>query len=1057
MPCSARHAQHVPDWENPQITAINRLPAHAPLIPFPDEAAALSQRQREDSPYFQSLNGRWRFHLAPNPQSTPDGFCLPDYDAGNWGVIDVPANWTMQGYDKPIYTNVKMPIPNDPPRVPHDDNPTGLYRTTFTIPAGWAGRRVILAFEGVESAFYVWINGHQVGYSQDSRLTAEFDITPFLQPGENTLAAMVIRWSDGSYLEDQDHWWMAGIYRAVYLYSVPNVHLADIFARPELDDDLRDGMLRVRARIGVATGASAAGYHVSMTLFDPQGAPLFAAPVSAPVVPDDNTILKADLAATVPTPRQWSAETPHLYTLIVALQDAAGQTVDVRRLRLGFRRVEVRGRTLLINGQPVLIKGVNRHEHDDRRGKAVTLESMIADIRLMKQFNFNAVRTSHYPNDTRWYDLCDEYGLYIIDEANIECHALYNRLAHEPEWLNAIVERGVRMVERDKNHPCIILWSLGNESGYGPAHDALAGWIRGYDPSRPLHYEGAINRNWYGGHLATDIVCPMYPAIERIVAYADDPHGDRPLIMCEYAHSMGNSTGNLKEYWEAIESHPGLQGGFIWDWVDQGLIKMDEQGHSYWAYGGDFGDTINDRNFCINGLIWPDRTPHPAMWECKKLFQPIRVEAVDLAAGIIRVTNRAYFSGLHHVRGAWEIAADGETLAEGVLPTLDIPPQQSREFRLNYTPPVLKPGAEAFLTVRFTLAEDTLWASAGHEIAWEQFALPLIPPGPTRLVTERLPALRLSRSDTRAVIEGADFRLVFDIAAGTISALNFRDTALVAAGPVLNVWRAATDNDGFKAEPGLAVSPGQPAKLLKLWLDAGLDRLERRIEAVDVAQPAPGLVTIAVRAEALAPGTATRLHHTLTYAIHGSGDVVISARIHVPLGLPPLPRLGLTMQLPAGFEQVAWFGRGPHESYIDRKAGAAVGLYRGTVDEQYVPYILPQENGNKADVRWLTLTNEAGTGLLAVAQPTMEASVSHYTAADLYAAFHTNELTRRDEVILNLDLMQCGLGGASCGPGTLPQYLLLPGSYTFRVRLRPISAGDDVQALSRLLMPLGSE
>ncbi len=1039
MPCSARHAQHVPDWENPQITAINRLPARAPLIPLPDEATALNYQRREDSPYFQSLNGRWRFHLAPNPQSAPEGFCQPGYDASPWGMIDVPANWTMQGYDKPIYTNVKMPIPNDPPRVPHDDNPTGLYRTSFTLPAGWAGRRVILAFEGVESAFYVWINGHQVGYSQDSRLTAEFDITPFLLPGENTLAAMVIRWSDGSYLEDQDHWWMAGIYRDVYLYSVPNVHLADVFARPELDDDLRDGLLRVRARIGAATGASAAGCRVSMALYDPDGAPVFDGPVSAPVVPDDNTILKVDLTAAVPAPRQWSAETPHLYTLVVALQDAEGRTVDARRLRIGFRRVEVRGRTLLINGQPVLIRGVNRHEHDDRRGKAVTLESMIADIRLMKQFNFNAVRTSHYPNDSRWYDLCDEYGLYIIDEANIECHALYNRLAHEPEWLDAIVERGVRMVERDKNHPCIILWSLGNESGYGPAHDALAGWIRGYDPSRPLHYEGAINRDWYGGQLATDIVCPMYPTIERIVAYAEDPRGDRPLIMCEYAHSMGNSTGNLKEYWEAIESHPGLQGGFIWDWVDQGLLKTDAQGRSYWAYGGDFGDTINDRNFCINGLIWPDRTPHPAMWECKKLFQPIRVEAVDLAAGIIRVTNRAYFSGLQGVRGTWEIAADGETLATGALPALDIPPQESREVHLPYTPPVLKPGAEAFLTVRFTLAEDTPWAAAGHEIAWEQFALPLAAPGPTRLVLERLPALRLTQEAGQAVIEGGDFRLAFDTTAGTIAALSFRDTALIAAGPVLNVWRAATDNDGFKAEPALAVSSAQPPKLLKLWLDAGLDRLERRVEAVDVAQPAPGLVTITVRAVAQAAGTTTRLHHTLTYNVYGSGDLVINAAIHVPLDLPPLPRLGLTLQLPGGFEQVAWFGRGPHENYIDRKAGAPVGLYRGTVDEQYVPYILPQENGNKTDVRWLLLTNEAGMGLLAVAQPTMEASVSHYTAADLYAAFHTNELTRRNEVILNLDLMQCGLGGASCGPGTLPQYLLLPGSYTFRVRLRPIT------------------
>ncbi len=1058
MPCSAPGAPRRHDWENPLVTGINKLPAHASLTPFPDETTARQHPRADDrpaSPYFRLLNGQWRFHLLPNPQAAPPEFCAPAYDVSAWDTISVPGNWTMQGYDKPIYTNVKMPIPADPPYVPQEDNPTGLYRTTFSLPENWAGRQTILAFDGVESAFYVWVNGERVGYSQGSRLPAEFNITPFLQPGDNTLAVMVIRWSDGSYLEDQDHWWMAGIYRDTYLYSVPALHLADVFARPALDDTLRQGTLSVRARVSAFEGASPQGCAVSMQLYDPDGEPVFDAPVSAPVIVDDNEITRADLVAAVAAPQLWSTESPALYTLVLALKDAAGATLEAQATRVGFRRVEIRGRELLINGQPVLIQGVNRHDHHDRLGKTVPLADMLAEIRLMKQFNINAVRTSHYPNDARWYDLCDEYGLYVIDEANIETHAVYNRLANDPEWLPAFVERGMRMVERDKNHPSIILWSLGNESGYGPAHDALAGWMRGYDPSRPIHYEGAINRDWHGGHLATDLVCPMYPTIDRIVAYATDPRADRPLIMCEYAHSMGNSTGNLKEYWDAIEEYHGLQGGFIWDWIDQGLLKTDAQGVDYWGYGGDFGDTINDVNFCINGLIWPDRTPHPAMWECRKLFQPVRVSALDLATGVIRITNRRYFTTLADLDGTWEIVADGERLAGGELPLLDIPPGTGREITLAPDELALKPGAEAFLNVYFTLAEDAPWAEAGHELAWEQFALPVEAPRAAPLDPAALPALTLDDTPAAITVSGPDFSLTFDRTSGAITRFVADGVALLHSGPALNLWRAATDNDGFRFDPtgAAAEAEGQPPKLLGLWLKAGLDRLQRRVEQIAVAQPAPQVVTVAVTVVAQAADAAPRFTHEALYTIYGSGDVAISSTVHVPPQAPPLPRIGLVLGLPPGFEQFTWLGRGPQESYVDRKAGVAVGLYSGTVDEQYVPYILPQENGNKTDVRWLMLTDDAGHGLLAVADPVMEAGASLYTAADLYAAFHTNELTRREEITLTLDLMQCGLGGASCGPGTLPEYLILPGSYTFSVRLRPLGPTDDAAALARQPMP----
>ncbi len=1040
-------APQINDWENPQVVGINKLPGHATLIPYPDETLALTGN-RHASPYFQSLNGNWKFYYAAAPYAVPDDAFQSDVDTTTWDDIEVPGNWTVQGYDKPIYTNVKMPIPPDPPHVPQDDNPTGIYRRTFTLPDEWQDRQIFICFDGVESAFYLWVNGQPVGYSQGSRLPAEFDVTHHVCPGENTLTAMVIRWSDGSYLENQDHWWMAGIYRDVYLYATPKVHIFDFFARTELDADYRDAALKVQAKISHNGQESPEGYTVGIQLFNGHGEAVFAQPVFQPVRISTDEITKVDLKQRVANPEKWSAEKPYLYTLVLSLKNTHGETVEAESCKVGFRVVEIQDRDLLVNGQPVLIKGVNRHEHDDRLGKTVTEESMIADIKLMKQSNFNAVRTSHYPNDPRWYDLCDEYGLYVIDEANIECHGVYNRLAHDSRWTHAFMERGIRMVERDKNHPCIIMWSLGNESGYGPNHDALAGWIRGYDPTRRLHYEGPIRLSWHVGHLSTDVVCPMYPEVEQIIEYAKDPRSTRPLIMSEYAHSMGNGTGNLKEYWDAIESYHGLQGGFIWDWVDQGLLKVDEKGEEYWAYGGDFGDEINDLNFCINGLVWPDRTPHPALYECKKVFQPITVGAKNLTTGQFVITNKQNFLDLSGLDGSWELVADGEVVQQGELPPLDIPAGASQEITLPVQEPRLAPGAECFLMIRFLLAEDGIpWANKGYEVAWEQFKMPFKAPAPTELTLDRMPTLELTQTAEEAIIAGQDFRLAVDEETGQISSFTFRGTELLESGPVLNVWRAATDNDGFKAQPELE------GKLLRHWLEVGLDRLEWQTKVIAVQQLKSQVVRIAVRSNAQAVDGSDGFTHQYIYTIYGSGDVVIENVVEASQNLPPLPRVGLTMSLPAGFEHFEWYGRGPHENYIDRNFGAAVGRYRGTVHGQYVPYIMPQENGNKTDVRWLTLTNDAGIGLLAVSSPPtayMEASVSHYTAHDLYRAFHTNELIRRDEVMLNLDYRQCGLGGASCGPGTLAQYLIQPGTFTFNVRLRPFMAEEiDPARLSR--------
>ncbi len=1022
-----------PDWENPQCLALNRLPAHACGVPFADEAAALS-RDPARSPWVLDLDGAWRFHLAPNPATLPDGFETAAYDDAAWDLIEVPGNWMFQGYDKPIYCNVQMPIPNTPPHVPADDNPTGLYRRTFELPAAWEGRRVILRFGGVDSAFYVWVNGVRVGFSKDSRLPAEFDVTDVVRPGTNRIVTEVIRWSDGSFVEDQDMWRLAGMYRSVSLIALPVIHLADVFARPTLDATLSAGRLTVVARLGGPV-ARADGYSVTAQLHDSAGAPVWPAPIAMVFAHSDFQAPQVTLEGAVAAPRLWSHETPNLYTLVVALRDASGQVVQAQSWRIGFRRVEVRDRQLLINGRPVYIRGVNRHEHDEARGKALTRESMLADIRLMKRHNINAVRTSHYPNDERWYDLCDEYGIYLWDEANLETHSLYNRLCHDPVWRPAFLERGARMVERDKNHPSVMVWSLGNESGYGPNHDAMAGWIRGIDPSRPLHYEGAIAPNWSGGRLASDLVCPMYPSIERIVDFAKSVDDPRPLIMCEYAHAMGNSCGNLKEYWDAIETTPGLQGGFIWDWVDQGIVQTTPDGRRYWAYGGDFGDTINDMNFCLNGLIFPDRTPHPVMSEVHKLFQPVALRALDLTAGRLEIRNKRDFTTLADLRATWELSRDGDVVQSGALELPAIPPGDVAPVDIAFDRGLLVGGREALLTVRFQLAEATPWAPAGHEVAWEQFPLPQPAERPTASPRGRH-SLSVEEDSATVRVVGSHLNVVVAKATGRIETLDWQGVRLLQTGPRLNLWRAATDNDGFKWRPD------EPGKLLTGWLAAGLDRLVERLERLSLTRSEAGAAVIAAETVVQAEGVAAGFRHRLTTTIHPDGVIACDSQLDAFGTLPPLPRVGLTLVMPAGFETLTWFGRGPGESYPDRKAGSPIGLYAGSVDAQQVPYIMPQENGNKTDVRWAAVTDAAGRGLLMTGTDLLQVSAAHHTAADLYAASHTIDLVRRPELIVNLDLAHCGLGGASCGPGTRDEYLIQPGAHRLTVRIRPVGPGE---------------
>jgi beta-galactosidase len=1009
-------------WEMPQLPSLNRLPARATLIPYPSANDALTL-ERDQSPWFMSLNGEWQFKI----KSKPEHVTAEAVHAGEWSAIQVPGNWTMQGFGHPHYTNIVMPFPHTPPHLP-EENPTGIYRRMFTLPESWRGRRIVLHFGGCEGVLYVYVNDQPVGLSKDARTPAEFDISPWIRYGEsNELLAVVVQWSDASYVEDQDHWWQAGLQREVYLYATGVPHLQDVFARGDLTDDLRRGILRVVCKIGWAEEDSQ-GCTIAAQLFDQRARPVFEQPLLAGAgsVRSERTLEQA-----VRAPRLWSAESPYLYTLVVTLKTPNGE--ESASCRLGFRQIVIRDRHLLVNGKAVMIKGVDRHEHDDTTGKAVSREMMEADIRLMKQFNVNAVRTSHYPNDPYWLDLCDRYGLYVIDEANIEAHAFYDDICRDPRYTPAFVERVRNMVERDKNHPCVIFWSLGNESGYGPNHDAAAGWVRGADPSRPLHYEGAINRShgeaWEDGQRVTDVICPMYPPIKDIVDWASKSQDRRPMILCEYSHAMGNSNGSLADYWDAFEKYDGLQGGFIWEWVDHGIRRLDASGKPYWAYGGDFGDEPNDVNFCADGLVWPDRTPHPGLYEFKKLAQPVRVVAVDLKKGHVRIINKQCFVSLAWLRGEWELAIDGKRVLAGKLPPLRVEPGDALDVNLDLSESDRLIG-ERFLNFRFYQREETLWASAGHEVAWEQIALrSRLRRASSKSRRGSALAAYAEENDQAIVLRAGDVQAVFDKASGTLTRLETQGINLIERGPLLSVWRAATDNDGIKLQ-------NSPAwKALPQWLALGLNNARYVVAAIRLIRGDEQAAVVEIAHQVSGRDHWDDFLHTHRYQLLPSGELLVENSVHLGPGVRDIPRVGVNLVLAPGLEQLAWFGRGPWDNYADRKAAAMVGSYQSTVAEQYVPYIMPQEHGHKTDVRWLKLTGADGHGLKVIGQPLIEFSASHLTADDLFNARHTFDLKPRAETILNLDHAQRGLGTASCGPDTLEQYCLLKPDYQFAYRL----------------------
>ena len=1033
-------ASAVPDWENLLVLSRGREAAAATSVPYADAETAQAG-ERGASPYFRLLNGQWQFSYWPSPHSVPGGIERDDFDASQWDSVAVPGNWQRQGYGRPQYTNIAYPYPVDPPFVP-DNNPVGVYKKTFTLPEHWNDRQVFLHFAGVDSAFTVWLNGQDIGYSQGSHLPSEFNLTAHLRPGGNTLTVQVYQWSDGSYLEDQDQWRLSGIFRDVSLIARPPVYVQDVRLRTTLDAAHTEGTLEITAALRNSGSVNGSG-TLHAALLDAAGQEVAGQEVAGQEVAaqavgaqalsaGEETSLSAGLA--VSSPKLWSAEEPNLYTLLLTLQDASSKTLTVERFAVGFRQIEIQHGRLLVNGTPITLCGVNRHDTHPDLGHTTPREHMRRDIILMKQHNINCVRTSHYPNDPYWLDLCDEYGLYVIDEADLETHGFgdWAELSKSPAWREAFVDRAERMVQRDKNHPSVLLWSLGNESGYGPNHHAMIDTIRALDPARPIHYESAYETEDYAG---LDLVSAMYTYLPSLIAEGEKTDDPRPFFLCEYAHAMGNGPGSLKDYWDVIDQYPRLLGGCVWEWADHGIRQWTADGEEWFAYGGDFGDTPNDGNFCIDGLCSPDRVPHPALLELKKVIAPVVAEAVDLSAGVVRVRSRYDFSSLSHLAASWRLVQDGETVQSGTLALPEIKPGAEAILTVPYTLPQF---GDAWLDITFSLASDTRWAARGHEVAWAQFALPAEPaPVPQMALTE-MPALTVTAGE-RITITGENFQIKFHRDTGALTDWTYQDTPLLAYGPVLSVWRAPTDNDG---------------QMAAAWRKAGLDRLTSRTISVVWEQTDRQRVSVIVKTQLAAVSQRPAFTLTSSYTVYGSGDVLLDTQVTPQQELPPLARLGVELMLSPGFDRLTWDGLGPHESYPDRRESVRRGIYSGTVAAQFQNYIRPQENGNKSDVHWAALTTRRGLSLLVTAQPLLNVSVHHYTTQDLTAARHTYDLKPRPETILHLDYAQSGLGSQSCGPGPLPQYLLQPSEVRFTVRLTPFSAeAVSPTALNRRGLP----
>ena len=1061
-------AQTVHDWENHHVLQINCEPVRAAFTPF--------HVQKGDCSI--CLDGTWKFRWTPVPDERIVEFYQTDFNDKDWVGFPVPANWEVNGYGTPIYVSAGYPFKIDPPRVmgePKVDyttykerNPVGQYRRSFQLPAGWEARgQTFLRFEGVMSAFYVWINGERVGYSQGSMEPSEFNITNYLHAGENQIALEVYRYSDGSYLEDQDFWRFGGIHRSIHLLHTPDIRIRDYAVRTlPVSTDYQDFILQIDPQFSVYRGMTGKGTTLQGVLKDASGREI------ATLKGDVEDILDLEhkagrmnewypqrgprklgrMSATIKSPKRWTAETPYLYKLHLALLTAEGEVIQQVEQSVGFRSVEIRNGQLLVNGASVRFRGVNRHEHDPRTARVMSEERMLQDILLMKQANINAVRTSHYPNVSRWYELCDSLGLYVMDEADIEEHGLRGTLASTPDWHAAFLDRAVRMAERDKNHPSIVMWSMGNESGYGPNFAAISAWLHDFDPTRPVHYEGAQGAGGEPDPKTVDVISRFYTRVkqeylnpgiaegedkeraenarwERLLEIAERTNDNRPVMTSEYAHSMGNALGNFKEYWDEIYSNPRMLGGFIWDWVDQGIYKTLPDGRIMVAYGGDFGDKPNLKAFCFNGLLMSDRETTPKYWEVKKVYSPVELR---VESGELRVTNRNHHTDLSQYRCLWTLSIDGKQKDQGEITLPEVAPGESETISLPVSIAGKKASAKATsdlrLTISFILKRDALWAKAGHEVAWEQFCIQ-----EGALLSSKLEnrgRLKVRADEEHLSISGSGFSIQWEKnATGSLTSLTYHGKEMLAhpadfpLQPVTQAFRAPTDNDKSFGN-----------WLAKDWSLHQMDNPRISLDSFKHEVREDGAVIVRVQ-------TRNRYKEGMIvtkflYTILSDGTIDLKTTFQPQGILPELPRLGIAFCLSSDYNTFIWQGRGPQDNYPDRKTSAAVGLWKGSVADQYVHYPRPQDSGKKEEVCRLMLTDRHGKGIRVDAvEDVFSASALHYTAQDLYKETHDCNLKPRPEVILSLDAAVLGLGNSSCGPGVLKKYAIDKKEHTLHIRI----------------------
>lgn len=1016
----------VNDWEHPEKVSLNTQPPHAYYIPYPDEAQAI---KKGSSSFEQSLDGTWKFKLVNTVAERPLDFYKTNFDTKQWSNIKVPANWQTEGFDKFIFTDVEYPISPNPPFVPKDYNPVGSYKRAFTVSKEWKNKNVFIHLGAVNSFFYLWINDHYVGFSKDSKTPAEFDITPFLQKGANSVSVQVFRFSDGTYLEGQDMWKLSGMDRSVYLIARPKLSVYDFFVKAGLDKEYKNGVSDLSVMLNKQPSGNQSRQSLEIKILDADGKLIYKQQSKLGL---DTKFNFHDVIKNV---KSWNAENPNLYTLLINLLDARGKPLESIAHRIGFRNIEISHGLFLVNGIAVKIKGVNRHEHDMVTAKVVSYEGMLNDIRVMKRYNINAVRNSHYPNREEWYELCDQYGIYVIDEANIECDGMsfspLNTLSDKPDWKAAYLDRTKRMFERDKNFCSVITWSLGNESRFGENFIATYNYLKANDSTRPVQYEEA-RENTY-----TDIFCPMYKGIGVLQEYAREWHA-RPLILCEYAHMMGNSGGNLKDDWDLINRYEQLQGGFIWDFSDQTFLKKDRNGRNIWAYGRDMGNVgaTSDTSFCADGLFTADRKPHPQAFELKKVYQPVNFEPVNFSKRTVRITNRFDFTDLNQFSFNWLIKANGKLLLYGEIDTFHVAPHQSKEINLNILAFEPEPGVEYFLTIEAHVKENSGLLPAGHTIAWEQFEMPGIKKMPTNDLDAFAPLMKAE--ETNGIkIYNEKFAVSFNKETGWLQWYVLNNNSIIKEPLVPYFWRAATDNDiGNSQQIRCAV-----------WQHAGdFSKLDSfNVEDISSKQVCIKTMHYLSSVDAM---------YFVQYLVSANGNVQMSVKMKAGNKyFPEMPRFGMRVILDDHFEKVTWFGRGPFDNYWDRKYAAPVDLYSMPADSLFFPYPRAQESGYRTDVRWMALQNKNGLGIMAEGSPLISTGVLHFDMKKLdfdrnaIENNHGGSMTHDPLIWWNIDYKQMGVGGDNAwGAKTHAEYMLPYRDYEYSFLLRPVYGNEDMGA-----------